>query len=43
MQLENSGHEMGNISAVAFNFIVHEPRGIIERVSERSRDSSRRR
>ena len=38
--LEISGHEIGNISAVAFNFIVHEPSGIIEVVSERSRDSS---
>ena len=39
----NSGHETGNISAVAFSFIVQEPSGIIECVSERSRDSSRRR
>jgi hypothetical protein len=30
-----------NISAAAFSFIVHEPSGIIEAVSERSRDSSR--
>ena len=37
---EISGHEIGNISAVAFNFIVHEPSGIMEVVSERSRDSS---
>ena len=43
MQFANSGHETGNISAVAFSFIVHEPSGIIEVVSERSRDSSRRR
>ena len=33
----------GNISAVALSFIVQEPSGIIEVVSERSRDSSRRR
>src|SRR5919204_6474763 len=36
----NAGHEIGNISAVAFSFMVHEPSGIIEVVSERSRDSS---
>ena len=38
----NSGQVTGNISAVAFSFIVHDPSGIIECVSERSRDSSRR-
>ena len=32
----------GNISAVAFSFIVQEPSGIIDVVSERSRASSRR-
>ena len=37
---ENSGHEIGNIAAVAFSFIVHEPNGIMEGHSERSRDSS---
>ena len=31
----------GNISTVAFNFIVHEPSGIIDWQSERSLDSSR--
>ena len=36
----NSGQEIGNISADAFNFIVHDPSGIIEWQSERSRDSS---
>ena len=36
----NSGQVTGIISAVAFSFIVHEPSGIIECVSERSRDSS---
>jgi hypothetical protein len=35
----NSGQVTGNISAVAFNFIVQLPSGIIECVSERSRDS----
>jgi hypothetical protein len=39
--LPNSGHETGNISAAALSFIVQEPSGIIEAVSERSRDSSR--
>src|SRR5207247_8711214 len=38
--LETSGHEIGNIAAVAADFIVHEPSGIIDVVSERSRDSS---
>src|SRR5206468_8428719 len=38
--LETSGHEIGNIAAVAVDFIVHEPSGIIDVVSERSRDSS---
>src|SRR5436309_6847825 len=38
--LEISGHEIGNIAAVAVDFIVHEPSGIIDVVSERSRDSS---
>src|SRR5262252_4952125 len=38
--LEISGHEIGNISAVALSFIVHEPSGIIDVVNERSRDSS---
>ena len=39
----NSGQEIGNISAVAFSFIVQEPSGIMEWQSERSRASSRRR
>ena len=34
MNLANSGHETGNISAVALSFMVHEPSGIIEDVSE---------
>jgi hypothetical protein len=29
----NSGHDTGSISAAAFNFIVHEPKGIIPRSS----------
>src|SRR6266446_4023680 len=37
----NSGQETGSISTAAFSFIVQEPRGIIEVVSERSRFSSR--
>ena len=37
-----SRHVTGNISAVALSFIVHEPSGIIDVVSERSRASSRR-
>ena len=37
----NSGHETGNISAAAFNFIVQEPSGIIEAVNDKSRDSNR--
>ena len=36
----NSGQVTGIISAVAFSFIVQVPSGIIECVSERSRDSS---
>ena len=40
--LPNCGHVTGTISAVALSFIVHEPSGIIECVSDRSRDSSRR-
>ncbi len=39
----SSGHDNGTISAVAFNFIVHEPSGIMEWASERSRASRRRR
>ena len=35
-----SGQVTGNISAVAFSFMVQLPSGIIECVSERSRDSS---
>ncbi len=31
---------MGNISAAALSFIVQEPNGIIEVVSDRSRDSN---
>ena len=38
----NSGQETGNISAAALSFIVQEPSGIIECVSERSRASSLR-
>jgi hypothetical protein len=37
-----SGHVTGSISAAAFSFIVHEPSGIIEWQSDRSRDSSLR-
>jgi hypothetical protein len=37
----NSGQVTGIISLVALSFIVHEPSGIIECVSDRSRDSSR--
>ncbi len=37
----NSGQVIGSISAAAFSFIVHEPSGIMEVVSERSRDSRR--
>jgi hypothetical protein len=40
MQRCELGHEIGNISAVAFNFIMHDPSGIIEVVSERSRFQS---
>ena len=36
----NSGQVTGSISAVAFSFIVQEPSGIIEVVSERSRSFS---
>ena len=36
----DSGHVIGIISEVALSFIVHEPSGIIECVSERSRDCS---
>jgi hypothetical protein len=32
---------MGNISALALSFMVQEPKGIIEVVSDRSRPSSR--
>ena len=35
------GQVTGSISEVALSFIVHEPSGIIEVVSERSRASSR--
>ena len=35
------GPVTGSISDVALSFIVHEPSGIIELVSERSRDSRR--
>ena len=38
---ENSGQVTGSISEAAFSFMVHEPKGIIEWQSERSRDSSR--
>ena len=37
----NSGHVTGIISDVALSFIVHEPSGIIDCASERSRASSR--
>src|SRR5215471_12908677 len=37
--VENSGHETGAISVVAFSFIVQEPSGIIECARERSFDS----
>ena len=37
----NSGQETGSISKAAFSFIVQEPSGIIDAVSDRSRDSSR--
>jgi hypothetical protein len=40
--LASSGQVTGTISEVALSFIVHEPSGIIERVIERSRASSRR-
>ena len=36
----NSGQVIGSISAVAFSFMVQEPSGIIEVVSERSRSLS---
>ena len=36
----NSGQVTGSISAVAFSFMVQEPSGIIEVVSERSRSRS---
>ncbi len=39
----NSGHDTGNISTVAFNFIVQEPSGIMDVVRDKSRDSNRRR
>jgi len=39
--LLNSGQLTGNISQVALSFIVQEPSGIIECVSDRSRDSRR--
>ena len=42
VQRSHSGQVTGIISAVAFSFIVHEPSGIIECVSDRSRASSRR-
>ncbi len=35
------GQVIGSISAAALSFIVHEPSGIIEVVSERSRASRR--
>jgi hypothetical protein len=38
----NSGQVTGSISLVAFSFIVHDPSGIIEKVSERSFASNRR-
>ena len=37
----NSGQVIGSISAVPLSFIVHEPSGIIDWHSDRSRDSSR--
>ena len=37
----NCGHDTGIISAAAFSFIVHDPSGIIECASDRSRDSRR--
>ena len=37
----NSRHERGTISVVALSFMVHEPSGIMDVVSERSRASSR--
>ena len=37
----NSGQVTGSISALAFSFIVQEPSGIIEVVSERSRSFNR--
>ncbi len=36
----NSGQVTGSISEVALSFIVHDPSGIIELASERSRDCS---
>ncbi len=39
----NSGQVTGIISVVAFSFMVHEPRGIMERSSARSRSARRRR
>jgi hypothetical protein len=36
----NSGHVIGIISDVAFSFMVHEPREIMEYVSDRSRACS---
>jgi hypothetical protein len=36
------GQLIGTISAVPFSFMVHEPSGIMEWVSDRSRASSRR-
>ncbi len=35
--LENSGHVTGIISLVPFNFIVHEPSGIMLSANDRSR------
>jgi hypothetical protein len=43
MELANSRHVTGIISAVALSFIVHEPSGIIARSSAMSRSASRRR
>jgi hypothetical protein len=40
VQPPNSGQVTGIISLVALSFIVQEPSGIIEWVSERSRDWS---
>ena len=34
--MANSGHVIGIISVVALSFIVHDPRGIIERSSATS-------